>query len=576
MIPVLYDQNETQFVNNGLGRLADAIRCDVTEERNGVYELEMVYPVNGQHYNDIAISRIVFAQPADGKDAEPFRIYKVSRPINGRVTINAEHISYQLNYIPVMPFTADSCIQALQGLKLHAAENCPFEFYTDKEITGTWNNPEPASIRARLGGTDGSILERYKGEYEFRRYGVYLWTNRGHDNGVTIRYGKNLTDITQEENIENTYTGILPFWRSSDEDDDTIVTLPEEVIHSDNAGNFPYMRTLPVDFSQNFDEEPTVEELRNAAENYISNNNIGIPEVNLTVSFVALWQTTEYAELAAIERINLCDTVTVIFEKLGVNAKAEVIKTVFDVLTERYKSIEIGDAKSRLGDTIASITEQTASQELAAATSAFTADIARAIDVFRGALGGHMIVNTNANGEPVELLFMDTDNAATAVNVIRINQAGIAFSTNGYNGPFNTAILIDGTLDATQLNVVGLTADLIRGGIFQLGNVENVSGVLEIYDNENNLIGVLDRNGLKMYGSDGSYVLMNQTVGFAGYDRNDNKIYWVDGTEFHQRKAVVEEEITLSGLLRFIPITITSGTDVINQGIALVSVANGD
>lgn len=576
MIPVLYPPNETAFVNNGLGRLNDAISCDVEEVRNGLFELTMEYPITGIHYADIAISCLIFATPSDGKDPEPFRIYKISRPLNGRITVNAEHISYQLNYIPVLPFTADSCIQALQGLKTNAAENCPFNFFTDKEITGSWVNPEPASIRARLGGSDGSILERYKGEYEFRRYNVYLWTNRGSNNGVTIRYGKNLTDLKQEESIESTYTGILPFWTSREEDNDTVITLPERVLHSDNAELYPFQRTITVDFTDDFEEAPTVEELRAAGENYINNNNIGVPEVNLTVSFIALWQTNEYKALAALERVNLCDTVTVRFDALGVNATAQVIRTKYDVLQDRYTEIELGDAKSSLGDTIAKISQVTSETAVNAATSAFTADIARAIDVFRGAMGGHMIVNTNANGEPVELLFMDTDDAATAVNVMRFNNAGIAFSTNGYNGPFNSAWFIDGTFDASQINVIGLTASMINGGILKLGNVDNVSGVLEVYDQQNNLVGRMDRNGLKMYGPDGSYVQINQTVGFAGFDRNNNKVYWVDSNEFHQRKSVIEEEITLCNMMRFIPITLyDGGGNVTSEGIGLVSVASG-
>lgn len=576
MIPVLYPPNETAFVNNGLGRLNDAISCDVEEVRNGLFELSMEYPITGIHYSDIAISCLIFATPSDGKEPEPFRIYKISRPLNGRITVNAEHISYQLNYIPVLPFTADSCIQALQGLKTNAAENCPFNFFTDKEITGTWTNPEPASIRARLGGSDGSILERYKGEYEFRRYNVYLWTNRGSNNGVTIRYGKNLTDLNQEESIESTYTGILPFWTSRKEDDDTVITLPERVLHSDNADLYPFQRTVTVDFTEDFEEAPTVEELRAAGENYINNNNIGVPEVNLTVSFIALWQTNEYKALAALERVNLCDTVTVRFDALGVNATAQVIRTKYDVLQDRYTEIELGDAKSSLGDTIAKISQVTSETAVNQATSAFTADIARAVDVFRGAMGGHMIINTNANGEPVELLFMDTDNAATAVNVMRFNNAGIAFSTNGYNGPFNSAWFIDGTFDASQINVINLTASMINGGILKLGNVDNVSGVLEVYDQQNNLVGRMDRNGLKMYGPDGSYVQINQTVGFAGFDRNNNKVYWVDSNEFHQRKSVIEEEITLCAMMRFIPITLyDGGGNVTSEGIGLVSVTSG-
>lgn len=572
MIPILFAPGETVFTNNGIGRLADAIRCDVTEERNGIYELELEYPINGIHYEDIEISAIICAIPSDGSAPEPFRIYKITKPISGIVTVSAEHISYQLNYIPVMPYTAENCIDALNGLVTNAAETCPFTFYTDKQITGTWTNPEPASIRDRLGGSDGSILERFKGEYKFTGYDVWLYTNRGTDSGVTIRYGKNLTDLTQEENIENTYTGICPFWKSTDEDNPALVTLPEKVLHSANAANYPYQRTLPLDLSDRFDEEPTENELRAAANAFLDANDIGVPEVNISISFIALWQTDEYADFAPLERINLCDTLTVEFPALGVSAHAKVIQTVYDTLTERYKTLEIGDAKSNLGDTIVQISEQQTEEAITQAQTAFNTDISNAFDMFSGALGGHVVLNTNADGQINEILIMDTDNKATAVNVIRANAAGIGFSQNGYNGPFNSVWKINGTFDASQANFIGLTASMIRGGILDLGSVSNVSGILRVYDEYNALIGQLDKNGLKMFGQDGSYVLLNNQVGFSGYDRNDNRIYWVDGQEFHQRKSVVEEEITLCGLMRFIPLTLyDGGGNITNEGIALVS-----
>lgn len=572
MIPILFAPGDTIFTNNGVGRLADAMRCDVSEVRNGLYELELEYPINGIHYEEIQISAIICAIPSDGSAPEPFRIYKITKPISGVVTVYAEHISYQLNYIPVLPYTAENCIDALNGLVTHAAESCPFTFYTDKQITGTWTNPEPASIRDRLGGSDGSILERFKGEYKFTGYDVWLYTNRGTDSGVTIRYGKNLTDLMQEENIENTYTGICPFWKSSDEDNPLIITLPEKVLHSENANNFPYQRTLPLDLSDRFDEEPTENELRAAAQAFLDANAIGVPDINISVSFMALWQTQEYAEFAPLERINLCDTLTVEFPALGVSARAKVIKTVYDTLTERYKTLEIGDAKSSLGETIAQISEQQTTAAITQAQTEFNTDITNAFDMFSGALGGHVVFNTNADGQVNEILIMDTDNKATAVNVIRANAAGIGFSQNGYNGPFNSAWRINGTFDASQINVIGLTASMIRGGILDLGSVSNVSGILRVYDEYNALIGQLDKNGLKMFGQDGSYVLLNNQVGFSGYDRNDNRIYWVDGQEFHQKKSVVEEEITLCGLMRFIPLTLyDGGGNITNEGIALVS-----
>ena len=573
MIPILFPAGATAWTTNGLGRLSDTISAKVEEERNGSYELTLEYPVDGIHYQDLAISNLILAKPADGKDPQPFRIYKITRPMGGKVTVCAEHLSYQLSMIPVVPFTAPSCLAALQGLKLNAAEACPFDFYTDKTIGTQWTVQQPASIRELLGGTDGSILETYRGEFEFDGYDVHLWTNRGTDAGVVIRYGKNLTNLEQEENIENTYTGIMPYWQKEDEDGTvTTVLLPERVLHSDRAANFPYQRTIPVDFSGEFEEQPTEQELRDAGEDYILANNIGIPSVNVKVDFIALWQTEEYRDLAALERVNLCDTVTVRFDKLGVDVTAKVIKTNFDVLTERYNEIEVGDAKGTLGGTISEIGREEAEETARTVTAEYTTAIGQAADLLTGGLGGHVVINRNADGQPNEILIMDTDNTATATNVIRFNEAGIGFSQSGYSGPFTGFIGIGGTIDFAQIRTLNLVANMFKGGVLQLGTLDNEVGLLQVFDGQNALIGQLDNDGLKMYGQDGSYVLMNNQVGFSGYDRSGTRLYWVDGQEFHMRKSVIEEEITLCGMMRYIPITLyDGGGNIVSQGIAMVS-----
>ena len=572
MKPILFAKTETVFTSNGLGRLSDCFSAVVSEERNGAFELELEYPITGIHYDEIEIGSIIGAKPADGKSIQPFEVYKITKPLNGVVKIYAEHISYRLNRIPVLPYSAQNCLLALQGLKTNAAEPCPFDFYTDKLIDGEWVNPSPASIRERLGGTEGSILERFQGEYEFDCWDVHLWTHRGTDNGVVIRYGKNLTELEQETRIDETITGVLPFYQNED------VQIIGDVQYSANANNFPYHRTVVIDFSQEFQQEgaesepPTKAELEQAAIDYIDRNNIGVPSVNLKISFVALWQTEEYRNLAALERVNLCDTVTVQFDKLGVSATAQVIKTKFDVLLERYDSIEVGDPVNNLSTAISSVSDTVAETVMNNSVGMIQARIDNAADTLAGGLGGHVVINRNADGKPNEILIMDTDDKTTAVNVIRMNSAGIGFSQNGYNGTYNSAWLIDGTLDMSQINVINLTANLIRGGVLQLGTLDNMAGVLQVYDDQNTLIGQLDKDGLKMWGQDGSYVVMNNAVGFSGYDRLGNRLYWVDGQEFHQKRSVVEEEITLCGMMRYIPITLyDGGGNIVSQGIAMVS-----
>ena len=469
MIPILYPSNETSFTSNGLGRLPDATECIVTEERNGAYELRMMYPIDGLHFSDIQISRFIYAVPADGKGKQPFRIYSISKPLNGIVEINAEHVSYQLSHIPVSPFEAGSLAAALVGLKDNAVEDCPFTFWTDKTVTGNFKVTEPVSLRSRLGGVEGSLLDVYgTGEYEFDRYTVKLHLHRGTNNGVTLRYGKNITDIKQEENIANTYTGVMPFWKGDVDGTETTVTLPEKVLHSANAANFPYQRTIPLDLSSNFESQPTEAQLRSAANSYMTSNNIGVPAVSIDVSFIALWQTEEYKDVANLERVNLCDTVTVEFPALNVSAQAKVVKTEYDVLRDRYQSLELGDARTNFTQTLSTeISNNTSAMKQLPTKSYMQRAVEHATELITGGLGGHVIMKTNADGEPEEILIMDTDDISTAVNVIRMNQAGIGFSTDGYDGPFSTAWTIDGHFVADFIDTGNLNATLITTGVLK-------------------------------------------------------------------------------------------------------------
>ena len=298
MKPILFDKTDSAFTTQGLGRLSDAISCKVTEERNGAYELEMEYPIDGIHWGDVQVSRIIVAKPNDSSDPQAFRIYKITKPLKKQCMVFAEHISYQLSYIPVMPFTAQSFALALNAMVANAAESCPFSVWTDKTVLGDYAVKVPTSFRALLGGQAGSILDVYgTAEYEFDNYQIKAHLNRGTNRGVILRYGKNITDLTQEESIANTITGICPYWRSTD--GDVLVTLPEEVLWSSNASNFPYARTVPMDFSSDFEDQPTEAQLRQKAQAYIDNNNIGVPKVSITLSFIPLWQSEEYKDLAS-------------------------------------------------------------------------------------------------------------------------------------------------------------------------------------------------------------------------------------------------------------------------------------
>lgn len=368
MNPVLFEADETTFATNGIGRLTNSISCAVTEERNGLYELDMVYPMTGLNFSSIQPDRIIYAIPADGKAPQPFRIYYISAPLNGEVEISAQHISYQLKWMIANAFAASSASAALNGFASHLADtsqSLPFTFSTDVTTSGTFKNLYPQDIRSLLMGQEGSILDVFGGEYEWDGYNVILHQSRGHNNGVSIKYGKNLTDINQESNIGETYTGIAPYWMSETDGTTTLVQSSPNVILASTAGNFPFHRVKAIDTSSEITAPegsdtgwaPSPSDLTTWGNNYIASNNIGVPEVSIDVAFQPLWQTEEYKNIAPLERVNLCDTVTVQFPALGVNAQAKVVRTVYNVLNERYDEIEIGTLRQTLAETIINLSK---------------------------------------------------------------------------------------------------------------------------------------------------------------------------------------------------------------------------
>lgn len=492
MIPILFEPKTNNFNSNGLGRLMDATSCLVTEERNGVYELEMWYPIDGILCEDIKMASIILAEPGEGREFQPFSVYKISKPLKGIITINAEHISYQLSYIPCAPFASQTAAGALAGFEQHAAEKCPYTFWTDKTTSGNFAVSVPSSIRSRLGGVEGSILDVYGGEFEFDRYTVRLWANRGADNGIVLRYGKNITDLTQEENISNTITGIYPYWADSD---GNLAELPEKIISSDKAENFPYPRTIPVDFSSKFQERPTEAELRSVSEAYMKSNNIGVPAVSIQVSFIPLWQTEEYKDLALLENVKLCDVITVDYEKLGVKAKAKIVRTVYDVLKGRYQSLEVGEARTTLASTIAGQAQQIEDKP----SKGFLDDaVKNATNWLTGVNGGYVVFHKNADGQPYEILIMDTDNIETAKNVWRWNQNGWGHSKSGYNGPYTMAATIDGGILADFITAGTMLANRIKGGTLTLGGKNNGDGIFSLKNVSGSEIVGMDSSGIRI------------------------------------------------------------------------------
>lgn len=455
MKPILYDADRTSFpagVDNGLGVLADAMSCKVTQELNGQYELELHYPVEGLHYGEIALRSILRATVGPDGKLQPFRVYRIVPGMNGTAAIYARHIAYDLGGYVVSPFTAADAPSAVAAIKSHALPtDFPFALTTDKTTVATMAVTVPSSAWGLLGGQQGSLLDVYGGEYEFDEWAVRLLTRRGADRGVSVRYGKNLTDLTQDASCANCYTGVVPYWRGND------VTVTAAPVYAE--GDFGYTRLMPLDLSSSFEQQPTQGQLQAAAASYIKQNRIGVPAVSWDVRLALLAQSSGYEDVAFLEQIYLGDTVGVYFHRLGVDAKARVNKIVWDCLLERYGSVALGSVKANIAATIAGQQKEIDAKPSVSLVEQISSNLAAAL---LGANGGSVrLLDTNGDGEPDELYIADDPDPTKAKKVWRFNYAGWAASSTGYNGPYTMGATIAGGIQAWMITAAHLIAGTI-------------------------------------------------------------------------------------------------------------------
>ena len=468
MIPILYKADAVDFSTFGIGALSECTLCEVTEERNGAFECTLKYPVTGILFAELKNERLIKAKPNDTSKEQLFRIYRITTPINGIVTIYAQHISYDLSNIAELMWSSAmiSPSLAMSRLFTKTASAHNFKCSTDFSSAKPFSVSKPKSVRACLGGSEGSMLDLWGGEYEWDNFNVILHSKRGKDNGVVIEYGKNLTDMEQDNDFTDVYTDILPYAVFSDESTEKVVTLSEITLPI--IDNPTRQKTLIKDFTEFFEDKASINEnsLRNKAKNFIKANPLGVETPTLTVAFEPLWKQPEYS--AILERVSLCDTVTIRHSALGITAKSKVIKTVYDSLAEKYVSITLGTAKSNFVNTVGDI--KTELSEIKNKTEHFplliNTAVKNATSLITGQNGGYVVINTNSvSGQPYELLILDAPTIESAVNVWRWNVGGLGFSSNGYNGPYETAITSDGQIVADFITSGTLTANIIKAGV---------------------------------------------------------------------------------------------------------------
>ena len=338
MVPILFSKTETDFTHNGIGRLVDCISCVVTEERNGIYEVELKYPLTGKWFDELIQGGIIGVIHDDNHDIQPFDLYKSDAPIDGVVTFYAHHISYRLNNIILEPFTAASASAAIAGISTHSVNTNPFSFSTDKTTVASFSLDRPASVRSILWGQEGSLLDTFgTAEFKFDKFSVSMLTARGSDTGVTVRYGKNMTGMQRVRDDSGSFSALAPFWT-----DGTNIVYPSEIIVQPTNAVTP-VKPVSMDMSDKFQSQPTEEDIRTMAKKYLDDNEPWTIDDTITIDFIALWQTTDYESVAAIQRVGLCDTVSIYYTDMGIVAeKAKIVKVVYDVLAERFNEMQVG------------------------------------------------------------------------------------------------------------------------------------------------------------------------------------------------------------------------------------------
>lgn len=359
MIPRLFPQDATTFNNYGICPLIDAISCTVDQGRNNEFILSMTYPRDGRWATEIAGGRIILATPEDNAtEAEPFRIASIDYDMNDNIVVQAEHLSYDLANIVIganqqSPGTRyPAKFWEVENRYLLSASN-PFTFTTDiSDDNGTvheYGTPTAVSLKSLLGGNEGSMLDLFGGEFRWNRYNVQLLSSRGSDNGVKIAYTKNLTGLKYSVDMNNAFTGVVAYWSSGDD-------YAESALRTAQSG-IGFSKDIAVDATEDFETKPSVAQLNAWADSYISRNH-GTPTISVEVEFVPLWQTEEYKDFYNLEHVGLCDTVTIVYPPLNIEVEAKVVKTIYNVLADRYDSIVISTVKADLADTIYSLIKE--------------------------------------------------------------------------------------------------------------------------------------------------------------------------------------------------------------------------
>lgn len=540
----LFNADEKVFTNNG-EKILKPLKAVILKEDNGDYELELETRIEDKDY--IINDKIIVCDTPWGEQG--FRVYNPQKKSN-KITCTCKHLFYDTaSYLIADAYVVDrNCNDALDYLNNACDVVTPFTTLSDVQQINSFR-----CVRKSFEEAISTLLERWGGHLVRDNFNIEIRNTIGQDNGVTLRYGKNIQDIQVKEDWSKVVTKVLPVGKDG-------LLLPETYVYGVMTYATPYTRA--VTFSQDLEKEEgesdedynerLIVDLRTQAQAYVDENQY--PKINYSVK-------------ANIDNVtDVGDTIEVYDERLNINLMTSVISVKWDCIQKRYTEVNFGNFSEKLKNLITTTTTATKKEVKDTVSTEVIPQVEVKLQEAYGkiwdALGNSYCIY---NGD--QILIVDALPKEEAKNCIRFNSAGIAFSKNGINGTFTSAWTIDGTFNAQNINIINLVADLIKGGTLRLGSELQQHGHIELYNEANRLIGQMNKDGLTMWANDGSYIKINNDVGFAGYDKNDNKIYWCDSGVFCTKKFVAKDEITVGGKLRMLPIT----TDT-NNGIGFVAI----
>ena len=548
----VYDATERLFNHNGIKAL-HPLFAEITKIDNGDYYIELEDTLENLEYYQKGL--IIRASTPWGNQG-----FRCDNPIikNNRVTCKAWHLTYDAkNYLIKDSYAVDkNCNDALNYFNDNTDITSPFDVSSDiTEVSST------RVVRQTLFNVFERFIsaDKYGGHWVRDNFSFGIKASVGQDRGVVLAYQKNISDIEVSENWDNVCTKILPYTTDGDvaiELDETYVELSEDLY------DIPYSQTVKFENIYKKEDFATREEFLTATKEWLKAQ----ADAYLDVNKVPLVNYSISAEISNVSDIG--DLIYVKHPKVNVNITTNVISIKYDVLKGKYTKIEFGNFKKEIKNFRQEIVEEVGKDtdtKVSETKNLLEQELTDATDKINSVLGNSYVIYDGN-----EILVVDRLPKESATYCLKINSAGIGFSNTGIQGQFNSAWTINGTLDMQQINVINLTASLIKGGTLKLGGTNNANGTFELYDNTNRLVSLMDKQGLTVYAADGSYVKLNADVGFAGYDKSGNKIYWADGDVFRMKNAEVENEIKIAGKIKIVPVSTDS-----NVGVGFVAIQGG-